>query len=87
VSGARPGGPGATTSGTGGNGSRSHGVVTAFDAREGLGRLTLDDGEEVGFHATQLSDGTRTIEVGRRVVARVVAWHRGQLEATDVTVE
>ena len=62
------------------------GVVAAFDAAEGLGRLLLDDGETVGFHATQLVDGTRTIEVGRRVVARVVPWHAGCLEATDVAV-
>ncbi|HEV3328976.1 MAG TPA: cold shock domain-containing protein [Acidimicrobiales bacterium] len=62
------------------------GVVTAFDEHEGLGSIALDDGEEVGFHATQLADGTRAIETGTRVVASVVPWHRGRREATDVTV-
>jgi cold shock CspA family protein len=66
-------------------GRRATGIVTAFDAREGLGRIALDDGDVVGFHATQLADGTRTIEVGRRVVVTVVPWHRGLSEATDVT--
>ncbi len=72
--------------GTHARGVRASGVVTAFDVEEGLGRIALDDGEEVGFHATQLADGSRAIEVGTRVVASVVPWHRGQSEATDVKV-
>ena len=60
------------------------GVVVAFDAREGLGRIALDDASEVAFHATQLADGTRTVEVGRRVSVQVVPWHLGRREATDV---
>jgi cold shock CspA family protein len=65
-------------------GARANGVVTAFDEVEGLGRIALEDGEQVGFHATQLADGTRAIEAGTRVVASVVPWHRGRREATDV---
>lgn len=73
-------------SGARARGHSAGGVVTAFDVTEGLGRLALDDGEEVGFHATQLADGTRTIEAGRRVVAIVRPWHAGRREATDVAV-
>ena len=65
-------------------GDAAHGVVTAFDATEGLGVVRLDDGGDVGFHATQLADGTRTIDVGRSVDVVVVPWHRGRLEAAEV---
>lgn len=61
------------------------GVVATFDEHVGLGALSLDDGREVSFHSTQLTDGTRRIAVGARVTARVVRWHRGVLEATMVT--
>ena len=71
------------------SGARPHGVsasgtVCAFDERAGLGVLRLEDGREVGFHATQLASGTRTTEVGRRVESTIVAWHRGRDEATDI---
>jgi cold shock CspA family protein len=65
-------------------GVRASGVVTAFDEGEGLGRIALGDGGEVGFHATQLADGNRAIEAGTRVAASAVPWHRGRREATDV---
>lgn len=71
-------------SGARARGVHASGVVTAFDEEEGLGRIALDDGGEVGFHATQLADGTRAIEAGTRVAASVVPWHRGRREATDV---
>jgi cold shock CspA family protein len=61
------------------------GVVATFDEHVGLGAIALDDGREVAFHATQLADGSRRVEVGVRVTARVVRWHRGELEATMVT--
>jgi cold shock CspA family protein len=62
------------------------GVVRHFDASEGLGEIELDDGRVVSFHATQLGDGSRSIAIGAAVTAELVAWHRGQLEATSVTV-
>ena len=61
-------------------------VVGRFDAAEGLGDLVLDDGRRIGFHATQLRDGSRRIEEGTCVVARVVAGHAGKLEAVDITL-
>lgn len=60
-------------------------MVATFHEHVGLGAIALDDGREVSFHSTQLTDGTRRIEVGARVVARVVRWHRGELEAASVT--
>jgi hypothetical protein len=66
-------------------GSSALGVVVAFDAREGLGRVELEDGTEASFHATQLTDGSRQIEVGTPVTMRLVPWHRGRREATAVT--
>jgi cold shock CspA family protein len=60
------------------------GVVEAFDGAVGLGRIVLDDGREVAFHATQLDGGTRTIAVGTTVSAHLVPWHLGVLEATAI---
>jgi len=71
-------------SGTRPRGVRASGTVHAFDDRAGLGVLRLEDGREVGFHATQLADGTRTTEVGHRVEATIVPWHRGRDEATEI---
>lgn len=55
-------------------------TVVAFDAAVGIGTARLDDGRELGFHATQLMDGTRRIAAGARVTARVVPGHRGAYE-------
>ncbi len=60
------------------------GVVERFDAAEGLGVVRLDDGRRIGFHATQLRDGTRRIDVGAPVEATILPGHRGELEALDV---
>jgi cold shock CspA family protein len=65
----------------------SHGVVTGFDPREGLGTIELADGRTVGFHATQLASGTRHVEVGARVTATLVAWHAGCVEATRIGLD
>jgi cold shock CspA family protein len=71
-------------SGTTPHGARATGSVAAFDARRGLGEVALDDGRTIDFHATQVADGTRAIEVGQRVTLSVVPWHAGKLEGTDV---
>lgn len=60
------------------------GVVTTFDDPRGLGTVRGDDGAELPFHCTALSDGTRTIEVGTAVRFRVVPGHLGRWEASDV---
>lgn len=45
----------------------SRGVVVAFDAHVGLGRIRADAGDEVMFHCAEIVDGTRSIDVGRNV--------------------
>jgi cold shock CspA family protein len=37
------------------------------------------------FHCTEIADGTRSVEVGRRVAFDVVAGHLGRMEAVRVT--
>lgn len=61
-------------------------TVTAFGA-DGWGTLlpsTADPGEEVAFHSTAIIDGSRTIDVGRRVRYRIVPGRQGRWEATEV---
>lgn len=65
------------------------GEVAAFDQARGLGTLRAtpphpDAGEEILFHCTAISDGSRNIEVGRKVAFIVVSRH-GQWEADGVT--
>lgn len=47
------------------------GVVIAFDAHVGLGSIRTDEGQDVMFHCAEILDGTRMIEVGRRVRYRL----------------
>jgi cold shock CspA family protein len=63
----------------------TRGVVTCFDAAAGLGMLTVDDGSELGFHCTQIADGTRSIAVGTAVRFTLRAGRSGRWEAADVT--
>ncbi|HKH05764.1 MAG TPA: cold shock domain-containing protein [Acidimicrobiales bacterium] len=67
--------------------ARGAGAVEDFDDPRGLGTIRDDDGDELPFHCTAIADGTRTIEVGRRVTFAVVAGRRGRWEATDVTAD
>ena len=61
------------------------GRVTAFDHRRGLGAVETTDGATYGFHATAITDGTRTIAVGTSVTLHVGPGHRGLYEAWSVT--
>ena len=42
--------------------------VVGFDPARGTGTVATDDGRELHFHSTRITDGTRSIEVGARVV-------------------
>lgn len=57
------------------------GRVTAFDEQRGLGTVTAEDGCELPFHCTAISDGSRRIDVGAAVAFVVVPGHRGRREA------
>ena len=45
--------------------------VTEFDAGRGTGTVVTDEGRELPFHCTRITDGSRTIDVGARVVVDV----------------
>jgi cold shock CspA family protein len=47
------------------------GRVVAFDGGRGTGAVVTDDGRELGFHATRIADGSRSVGVGARVVVDV----------------
>jgi cold shock CspA family protein len=60
------------------------GTVTAFDEARGWGELTTEDGRTLPFHCTQITDGTRTIEVGTVVDHDVRPGGMGRWEAGAV---
>lgn len=60
------------------------GEVTEFDERQGLGTVTGPDGTRYLFHCIEIADGTRTIEVGRRVVFQPLPKF-GRIQAGRVT--
>jgi cold shock CspA family protein len=43
------------------------GRVLDFDEHVGLGHVVADDGAEYLFHCVEITDGSRTIEVGAEV--------------------
>ncbi len=62
------------------------GVVVDFDPVVGLGRVATDNGDELAFHATALSDGSRTIGVGALVSVVPGAGSAGEFEAGAITL-
>jgi cold shock CspA family protein len=61
------------------------GVIAAFDEKAGIGIVETVAGDELGFHCTQIADGTRTILVGTAVRFELIAgrggsWEAGRLE-------
>ena len=61
------------------------GTVEAYDPHRGWGTIVGVDGERLGFHCTQIADGSRTIPVGAPVRFRRVPAHLGRYEAAAVT--
>ena len=47
------------------------GIVSEFDEARGLGFVTSSSGSRWPFHCVSISDGSRTVEVGRSVRFRV----------------
>ncbi len=63
------------------------GTVTGFDESQGLGEIESGStGERFPFHATQLADGTRWIEIGAPVQFEVSAGGLGRYEAIRIRV-
>jgi hypothetical protein len=74
------------------------GRVVAFDEAVGLGEVVVSSGlgggpgagpgagpERLGFHCTQIADGSRSIEVGAEVTFYLMAGRLGRWEAGGVT--
>lgn len=62
----------------------SDAVVAAFDDGTGLGEVALESGERLPFHCTAIADGTRSIEVGARVLVGRRLGVLGRVEADPV---
>jgi hypothetical protein len=60
------------------------GKVVAFDIDAGIGEVASEKGEVFGFHCTAIAGGERVISVGTAVVFSLRAFHRGELQATDL---
>jgi hypothetical protein len=45
--------------------------VVGFDPARGTGSVVTDEGSELAFHAARITNGTRAIDVGARVVVDV----------------
>jgi cold shock CspA family protein len=71
------------TAATGTRATRT-GAVSDFDDPRGLGTVLGDDGRRYPFHCTAISDGSRHIEVGARVVFSIGAGHLGRIEARTI---
>jgi cold shock CspA family protein len=63
---------------------RRTGRVAEYDPARGWGTIVADDGEHLGFHCTQIADGSRSIPVGAVVRFARVAGHLGRWEAAEV---
>ncbi len=61
------------------------GTIADFDEHRGVGTVESSDGRRLLFHCTAIADGSRSIDVGARVVFQVTAGHGGHWEATSVT--
>ena len=65
-------------------GEALRGTISNFDADVGLGDLVAADGTIYPFHCVELTDGTRTIDVGTAVTFEVL--HKlGRHEAAHIT--
>jgi cold shock CspA family protein len=60
------------------------GVVESFDEGRGDGFVLSDEGERFYFHCVNISDGSRRVDVGARVLATRHVGHVGRDEAIDL---
>lgn len=60
------------------------GRVVSFDVDAGIGEVATYGGEVFGFHCTAIAGGERVISVGTAVVFSLRAFHRGELQASDL---
>ena len=60
------------------------GTVTAFDPDRGWGTFCSADNVDYGFHCVAIADGSRNIDVGASVSARIVPGLAGRYEAARI---
>jgi CspA family cold shock protein len=60
------------------------GTVTQFDRVVGLGEITDGEGRVWPFHCAELTDGTRTVEVGT-AVEFITKFHVAREEAFSIS--
>ncbi len=69
-------------------GDRSRlGTVSAFDDVVGLGEVAFEQGAPVSFHATAITDGSRSIGLGATVRVTLGASVGGTYEARSVALD
>ena len=62
---------------------RIRATVIAFDAEVGRGLVRAEDGIDYGFHALDVADGSRHVDLDVEVTARL-APRLGRWEVTDI---
>ena len=60
------------------------GKVAQFDVESGLGEVISENGESFRFHCSAIAGGARVIDVGTTVVFSLIAFHGGNLQASDL---
>jgi cold shock CspA family protein len=63
------------------------GVVESFDDHRGYGEVRSDGGERLFFHSVSISDGSRTIKVGTRIIGQRRTGHLGRDELRAIGPE
>jgi hypothetical protein len=58
--------------------------VTAFDVAVGIGEVLAEDGESYRFHCSAIAGGARVIALDTRVIFSLAAFHRGEIQASDL---
>ena len=66
------------------DGAAHTGTVEAYDPARGWGTIVGADGERLGFHCTQIADGSRTVPVGAVVRYVRIPAHLGRWEAGSI---
>ena len=60
------------------------GYVKSFDFEKGLGEIESDNGLELVFHCTQISDGSRSIEVNQKVIFELKFFPTANFQAANI---
>ncbi len=62
------------------------GVIKFFNAEKGYGFISFNDGKDIFFHVTRLTDRTVVPESGMHVSFETAEGRTGKLEAVKITI-